>query len=31
MTHLDLGKARAFHGGRKAAADGFDFGQLGHG
>jgi hypothetical protein len=30
-ARLDLGKARAFHGGRQAAAHGFDFGELGHG
>src|SRR5262245_24533114 len=29
-THLDFGKARAFHDGRQTAAHGFDFRQFGH-
>jgi hypothetical protein len=29
-ARLDLLEARAFHGGREAAAHGLDFGQLGH-
>ena len=31
VAHLDLGQARAFHGGRQAAPHGLDFGELGHG